>query len=126
MSTVGEKHSEVTDGLSYDTAKTSPAPNPKSIRIKELKKHLSVEVTTSHADILLLICCIISGLVDSTIYNAYGTFVSMQTVLTFIFLHFRPAFPFLVSLHSDHGSLQGFLGQYNLPRSRRFHFALDL
>ncbi len=27
----------------------------------------------------MLICCLISGLVDSTIYNAYGTFVSMQT-----------------------------------------------
>jgi uncharacterized membrane protein YoaK (UPF0700 family) len=27
----------------------------------------------------MLTCCFISGLVDSTIYNAYGTFVSMQT-----------------------------------------------
>ncbi|KAF4587136.1 DUF1275 domain protein [Ophiocordyceps camponoti-floridani] len=27
----------------------------------------------------LLVCCFVSGLTDGTIYNAYGTFVSMQT-----------------------------------------------
>ena len=46
---------------------------------KRWEKYLVAEVTTSHADILLLSCSFISGLVDGTIYNAYGTFVSMQT-----------------------------------------------
>ena len=41
--------------------------------------HLKTEVSNVHADSLLLTCCLISGLVDSTIFNAYGTFVSMQT-----------------------------------------------
>lgn len=46
---------------------------------KRCKTYLATEVSTSHADVLLIACCFISGLVDSTIYNAYGTFVSMQT-----------------------------------------------
>ncbi|KAK3172869.1 hypothetical protein OEA41_006194 [Lepraria neglecta] len=47
--------------------------------IARLRVHFTTDVSTAHADILLLTCCFISGLVDSTIYNAYGTFVSMQT-----------------------------------------------
>ena len=41
--------------------------------------HLTAELSPDHTDILLLMCCFISGLVDSTIYDAFGTFVSMQT-----------------------------------------------
>ena len=47
--------------------------------VTRLRTHLNEDVSTSHADILMLTCCLVSGLVDSTIYNAYGTFVSMQT-----------------------------------------------
>ena len=72
-----------------------------------LKKHLSVEVTTSHADILLLICCIISGLVDSTIYNAYGTFVSMQTVLPLFF-------PPLSNAASSHSPVSPVMAPYGV------------
>lgn len=34
------------------------------------KKYLLAEVTTAHADALMLLCCLISGFLDSTIY--YG------------------------------------------------------
>ncbi|KAJ5769747.1 uncharacterized protein N7511_001798 [Penicillium nucicola] len=44
-----------------------------------LAASLRAEVEPQHADILLFACCLTSGLVDSTIYNAYNTFVSMQT-----------------------------------------------
>jgi len=37
------------------------------------------EVSANHADILILACCLCSGFTDSTVFNAYGTFVSMQT-----------------------------------------------
>ena len=47
--------------------------------VESLRIYFTTEVSTAHADILMLTCCLISGLVDSTIYNAYGTFVSMQT-----------------------------------------------
>lgn len=76
---------------------TSPPFNPASAglnRVERLKKHFSADVTTAHADILLLTCCLISGLVDSTVYNAYGTFVSMQTVYSFrFFVVFSKALP---------------------------------
>ncbi|KAM0798127.1 hypothetical protein BDR22DRAFT_899400 [Usnea florida] len=54
------------------------------------RSHLRQEVTTSHADLIMLTCSFISGLVDSTIYNAYGTFVSMQTGNT-IFVGLGPS-----------------------------------
>ncbi|KAF2136940.1 uncharacterized protein K452DRAFT_322093 [Aplosporella prunicola CBS 121167] len=44
-----------------------------------VRVHLAAEVSPTHADLLLLVCSLISGLMDSTLYNAYNTFVSMQT-----------------------------------------------
>ena len=35
----------------------------------QIRKHLDVEVATNHADALMLVCCLISGFVDSTIYH---------------------------------------------------------
>lgn len=58
--------------------KNSTGPRQAGV-LRRLRAHLAEEVSTSHADILMLTCCLISGFVDSTIYNAYGTFVSMQT-----------------------------------------------
>ena len=46
---------------------------------RRLRFHLTTEVATAYATIPMLVCCFCSGLVDSTIYNAFGTFVSMQT-----------------------------------------------
>ena len=60
-------------------AKQDPATIKQKKRQAGLLAHLNKQVATTHADILLLACCLISGLADSTIYNAYGTFVSMQT-----------------------------------------------
>lgn len=34
-----------------------------------LRRHFSAEINKNHTDILMLVCCLISGLVDSTIYN---------------------------------------------------------
>lgn len=56
-----------------------PTPRKRPGFVARLQTHLNEDVSTSHADILMLTCCLVSGLVDSTIYNAYGTFVSMQT-----------------------------------------------
>ena len=84
-STASEKHVEVMENMFTESHKPSPpSDKPKPSSMMGLTKHLAVEVTTSHGDMVLLTCCIISGLVDSTIYNAFGTFVSMQTVITFI------------------------------------------
>ena len=34
-----------------------------------LKRYLRAEVSTEHADVLLLWCCLISGLLDSVVYS---------------------------------------------------------
>lgn len=44
-----------------------------------MRRYFQIDISTQNADVLMLTCCLISGLMDSTIYNAYGTFVSMQT-----------------------------------------------
>ncbi|KAE8164851.1 hypothetical protein BDV40DRAFT_310523 [Aspergillus tamarii] len=46
---------------------------------KERLTFFKAEIRPKHADVLLFACCLCSGLVDSTLYNAYNTFVSMQT-----------------------------------------------
>ena len=119
MAAICEQNSEIEKAVNHEPARTSLPPSPETTTLNGLKKHFSVQVTTAHGDVLLLVCCIISGLVDSTIYNAYGTFVSMQTVLT-IFSSCNPAISaLLIVAHSDHSFLHNVLGQYNLPRSRR-------
>ncbi|EAW11691.1 YoaK family protein [Aspergillus clavatus NRRL 1] len=55
---------------------TSKMSDPKK---KTLSSFFSSDINVKHAEILLYACCLSSGLVDSTIYNAYNTFVSMQT-----------------------------------------------
>lgn len=34
-----------------------------------VRQHLDAVVSTKNTDVLMLVCCVISGLVDSTIYN---------------------------------------------------------
>lgn len=34
-----------------------------------VKSHLAVEVSTNHVDLLLLVCCLVTGFIDSTVYN---------------------------------------------------------
>ena len=82
-SNAGDKPIEIMENPFSESHKSSPPlDNPKSSFMIGLTQHLAAEVATSRGDIVLLISCIITGLVDSTIYNAYGTFVSMQTVIT--------------------------------------------
>ncbi|TVY31054.1 hypothetical protein LHYA1_G000281 [Lachnellula hyalina] len=42
-------------------------------------KYLKTEITLEHADIPIIACCVVSGLCDSSAYNAWSCFVSMQT-----------------------------------------------
>lgn len=41
--------------------------------------HLKTEISLEHADIPIIACCFVSGLCDSSAYNAWTCFVSMQT-----------------------------------------------
>lgn len=43
------------------------------------KRYLQSEIAIQHADIPIIACCFVSGLCDSSAYNAWSCFVSMQT-----------------------------------------------
>lgn len=64
---------------------------------------MTAEVSRSHADLVLLLCYVVTGLLDSASIQVWGSFVSMQTgkqkglsfLLIFIFI-FLSLFLFLV------------------------------
>ncbi|KAI4861627.1 hypothetical protein F4820DRAFT_433142 [Hypoxylon rubiginosum] len=49
------------------------------LSVRSFWGQLSEEVDTTVGSLPLLACCFATGLTDGTLYNAYGTFVSMQT-----------------------------------------------
>lgn len=44
-----------------------------------VSRYMKNEVTMRHVDIIMVICCFVSGLLDSSVFDVYGTFVGMQT-----------------------------------------------
>lgn len=48
-------------------------------RLASWRRHLSEEADASWADLILIVACFISGLVDSAVFNVWNCFVSMQT-----------------------------------------------
>ena len=44
--------------------------DPKQSYTARLERHMVKNITTSHADLLLLACCLTSGLIDSTAFNS--------------------------------------------------------
>ncbi|KAM0716556.1 hypothetical protein Q7P37_008001 [Cladosporium fusiforme] len=55
-----------------------PPPRGDISRLERAKDYLCTDVSTRWADLVLMVCFMISGLVDSGAYNAYSCFVSMQ------------------------------------------------
>lgn len=66
-------------GLENGGVKPPPLPAVPQSPFQSFQYRLVTPIDTTYATLPMLLCCLISGLVDSTIYNAYGTFVSMQT-----------------------------------------------
>ncbi|KAL8644706.1 MAG: hypothetical protein Q9210_007117 [Variospora velana] len=62
-----------------DLEASSPCPTiiepPKGL----LRRYLSSNISSRKTEYVLLLCWFTTGLLDSTIFNAYSTFVSMQT-----------------------------------------------
>src|SRR6266498_5165392 len=48
-------------------------------KLMRLRRHIAVDVDTRWADVVMITCCFISGLIDSVSFNTWGCFVSMQT-----------------------------------------------
>lgn len=51
----------------------------KSIGLRVIGRHLLSDIDTKRTDIVLIVCAFVSGLVDGTSFNAWGSFSSMQT-----------------------------------------------
>lgn len=62
---------------------TETPPNGSTIkpsnRWSSLKSYIKTEISLEHADVPIIACCLVSGLCDSSSYNAWSCFVSMQT-----------------------------------------------
>ncbi len=52
---------------------------PEKSRTQRIKKHFVKDVTKDYADLILLWCYIITGLLDSSAVAVWGCFASMQT-----------------------------------------------
>ncbi|KAG6012990.1 hypothetical protein E4U43_007540 [Claviceps pusilla] len=48
-------------------------------RLARCRKQMTAEVSRSHADLVLLLCYVVTGLLDSASIQVWGSFVSMQT-----------------------------------------------
>ncbi|KAL8707506.1 MAG: hypothetical protein Q9220_007496 [cf. Caloplaca sp. 1 TL-2023] len=46
---------------------------------RRLRPYLAAPIDTHHADLPLLACCFVTGIIDAGAYNAWGTFMGMQT-----------------------------------------------
>lgn len=47
--------------------------------VKRVRRHMSADVNQTYGDLILLGCYIITGLLDSSSVQVWGSFVSMQT-----------------------------------------------
>jgi hypothetical protein len=54
-------------------------PNGKNSASSQLRKHMAADVSKNWADLVLLFCYVITGLLDSSAVFIWGSFVSMQT-----------------------------------------------
>jgi hypothetical protein len=72
--------------------------------LKSALQYLQTEISLKHADIPIISCCFVSGLCDSSAYNAWTCFVSMQTG--------NYATNVVDSIADSH------FRQYDIPRSR--------
>lgn len=45
------------------------AASRKESTMSPMRRYFAVEVSTKHVDLLLLVCCLVTGFVDSTLYN---------------------------------------------------------
>ena len=59
--------------------RTGLAKNESASITERLNKHFAADVSKNWADLVLLFCYIITGLLDSSSVMAWGSFVSMQT-----------------------------------------------
>lgn len=70
---------DLASAASIAAAHHASSPPPSTPRRRGWLAHVRDDISLTHADWPLLICCLVSGLCDSVAFNATGTFASMQT-----------------------------------------------
>ncbi|KAK6429749.1 hypothetical protein LTR95_014102 [Oleoguttula sp. CCFEE 5521] len=63
----------------HDPNTDAPMSQKASSKVQQLKRHLLADLSIKYTDWILLLCFLISGMMDAGAYNAYSCFVSMQT-----------------------------------------------
>jgi hypothetical protein len=59
--------------------------NRKQSSLSSVRDHFEAELTESWGDLVLIVCCFITGLLDAAVFNVWSCFVSMQTGQTCLF-----------------------------------------
>lgn len=70
---------EVASSPSDDNNSSNVRTNTKDAKWRQWIQHLQADISLEHAELPLLLCCFVSGVCDSSAYNAWTCFVSMQT-----------------------------------------------
>ncbi|EED22317.1 DUF1275 domain protein [Talaromyces stipitatus ATCC 10500] len=68
-----------TDQISTDETLNQKPGTLAKIKYRGVVHYLSSDINTKRADIILIICAFVSGLVDGVSFTAWGSFASMQT-----------------------------------------------
>jgi len=76
---MGEEDLPTTECPSLPNGVKRAPPSKKKNYWHQFLAHLRTEISIDHADIPVIACCLVSGLCDSSAYNAWTCFVSMQT-----------------------------------------------
>lgn len=53
----------------FDQEQGDPQGKNQLNRGTRMRRYFQVDISTNNADVLMIVCCLISGLVDSTIYS---------------------------------------------------------
>jgi hypothetical protein len=80
----GSDPSEPTLPTTEDRSPNGSVPKPRKSQYQSALSYLKNEISLEYADIPIIACCLASGLCDSSAYNAWSCFVSMQTGLCFL------------------------------------------
>jgi hypothetical protein len=81
--TVNNSEGRAENGISAQSDETQALLTPKPGSRSWLRKRLSSDVRRDWADVMLLACYIITGILDSASISTWGAFVSMQTGKSF-------------------------------------------
>jgi hypothetical protein len=87
--TISNGESRAENGISSQSDETQALLRPKPGSRSWMRKRLGADIRRDWADVMLLACYIITGILDSASISTWGAFVSMQTGTTLAGIYFR-------------------------------------